>query len=214
MLIEQQSVGWSFWFEWFIANGIGGLVGLALAAETPSFLVGLIGSGGDPNNTSGYSTAWAVILGAILGGATIGILQWFTLRRQLPAIKWWTVISTAGFALGFILVWALSGATFGENYAHHALPHAIDRAGIVGGLVIGAAMGSMQSLFLGWNRKGVAYWIGANMVGFAAGWFGAAAQPATDVPAHFVGGAIFGCVFGAITGMMLVWLLRHPAQKT
>ena len=86
MLIEQQSVGWSFWFEWFIANGIGGLVGLALAAETPSFLVGLIGSGGDPNNTAGYSTAWAVILGAILGGATIGVLQWFTLRRQpLPS---------------------------------------------------------------------------------------------------------------------------------
>jgi hypothetical protein len=213
MHVEQRSVGWSLWFQWLIANSIGGLVGLALMAETPSFLVGYFGSGGDPTNTAGYSAVWAVILGATLGGATIGGLQWFILRRQNPAIKWWTVASTAGFALGFILVWALSGAASGKNYAHHALPHAVDRAGIVGGLVIGAMMGSVQSLFLRWNRKRVAYWVGANIVGFSVGWFGAAAQPVTGVPAHFVGGATFGCVFGAITGIVLVWLLRHPAHS-
>jgi len=216
MYVEQWSVGWSFWFQSLIANSIGGLVGLALMAETPPFLVGYIAGGGDPTNPTGYSTAWAVILGAILGGATIGSLQWVILRRYLTSINWWTVISTSGFALGFILVWALSGAQSGESYAHHALPHTVDRAGLAGGLVIGATMGSIQSLFLRWNHKYIAYWVGANIVGFSAGWFGAAAQPVTDVPAHFVGGATFGCVFGAITGLVLVWLLRRgrlPARS-
>ncbi|HEY6410133.1 MAG TPA: hypothetical protein VIY29_21975 [Ktedonobacteraceae bacterium] len=210
---KQPSVGWSVWLQWFTTSIIGGLVGIALMAETPPFLVGYFGSGGDPTIIEmGYSQAWAVILGATLGGAAIGSLQWLILRRQITNIHWWGVASMAGFALGFILVWAVSGARSGSAY-HHTIPHAVDRAGIVGGAVIGAVMGSVQWLILRWRCSRAGWWVVANSVGFAAGWAGAAAMPVTGVAAHFVGGATFGILFGAVTGAALVWLLRHPAHS-
>lgn len=181
-------------------------------AETPSFLVGYIRSGGDSNDTVGYSLAWAVLLGAALAGATLGSLQWLILRRQLTGMNWWTVASMVGFTLGFTLVWALSGARHGTAFGHHAIPHAVDGAGIVGGAVIGAVLGSMQLLLRRWRRSQMAWWMGATILGCTAGWAGAIAMPVTGVPAHFVGGATFGIVYGAVTGAALVWLLRQSAQ--
>jgi hypothetical protein len=53
----------------------------------------------------------------------------------------------------------------------------------------------------------------ANAVGFAASRVLAAAVPEDGVPAHLLGGAIFGAVLGLLTGGVLVRrLLRVPGS--
>ena len=202
-----------FWLAWVLASVAAGIVGLAIMAETPPFEVGVARSG-DPTDTTGYSVAWAVILGGLLCGATLGGVQRRLLRRRLAPLAGWTPASAAGFALGFTAVWALAGAAHGAAYGHHAVPHAVDGAGTPGGALLGAAFGAAQWLVLRRRVARAGWWVPANAAGFAAGWALAAAAPVDGVPAHFTGGAIFGAVLGLLTGGALVWLLAHVPRPT
>ena len=184
------------------------MLALAIGAETPAFLAGVVPSR-DEANTSGWTVGWAILLGGVLARATFGATQRLVLRRVLPRVDGWVWASTAGFAASFTVVWALSGASYGD-LAHHALPHAIDLAGPLGGASIGAALGASQWLILRQHVRGTGWWMLMNTVGFAAGWILAAATPVDGVPAHFVGGSIVGLVLASTTGVTLVWLLQHP----
>jgi hypothetical protein len=119
------------WLAWVLSGTAGGVFGLAIAAETPAFLVGVVPSG-DEANTSGWMVGWAILLGGALAGITFGGTQRLVLRRMLPRLEGWVRVSTAGFAAAFTVVWALGGASYGD-LAHHALPtRSIWRARSVG----------------------------------------------------------------------------------
>jgi hypothetical protein len=200
------------WLAWVLAGVVAGLLALAIAAETPPFLVGVLPSG-DEQNTSGWTVGWAILLAGALAGATFGAIQRLVLRRVLPHLDGWVWVSTAGFGIAFTAVWALGGGRHGA-VAHHALPHAVDLAGPLGGAIIGVALGTSQWLILRRYLRRAGWWVLFNGVGFAAGWLLAAATPVDGVPAHFVGGSVAGLALAAITGAALVWLLEGPKVAT
>jgi hypothetical protein len=201
------------WLAWVLAGVVAGLLALAIAAETPPFLVGVLPSG-DEQNTSGWTMGnWAILLAGALAGATFGAIQRLVLRRVLPHLDGWVWVSTAGFGMAFTAVWALGGGQHGA-VAHHALPHAVDLAGPLGGAIIGAALGASQWLILRRYLPRAGWWVPFNGVGLAAGWLLAAATPVDGVPAHFVGSSVVGLALAAITGAALVWLLEGAKVAT
>lgn len=128
-----------------------------------------------------------VVVGTI-GGAALGVLQWLVLRWQLARAGWWIVASTVG--------WAAGGAAFG--------------------LVGGALAGFLQWLVLRRRLVRAGWWIAASTVGWAIGpvivLFGGVIgemDAALIVLLVAVLWGIGGLVGGAITGAVLVWLLRQ-----
>ncbi|MDE2994821.1 MAG: hypothetical protein OXU67_13170 [Chloroflexota bacterium] len=128
-----------------------------------------------------------VAVGAI-GGAALGVLQWLVLRGRLVRAGWWIVASTVG--------WAVGGAAFG--------------------LVGGAVTGVLQWLVLRRRLARAGWWIAASTVGWAIGpvivLFGGVIgelDAALIVLLVAVLWGIGGLVGGAITGVVLVWLLRQ-----
>jgi hypothetical protein len=118
-------------------------------AETPAFELGVVRSG-SPSDLTGWGVAWAVLLGGLLCGATLGCFQWLLLRGHRVSVTWWVLASTAGFTLGYVVVWLLGGASYGEAYGNHALPHSLDGAGLPGGALLGAVLGMVTGGPLLW----------------------------------------------------------------
>ena len=134
---------------------------------------------------------FGVFFGGFAGGFVGGALQWLVLRRQVARAGWWVLASTVG---GFL--------------------------GAVGGLFVGWVVGGFVGGVLEWLvlRQQVAragWWVLAGTVGWAVGgfvgffegvfanWFGPVGL--------FVDWVVGSFVYGAITGAMLVWLLRQRA---
>jgi hypothetical protein len=206
--MNVSSSEWRIWMAWLLVGIPGGVLALAVAAETPPWMVGFARSGNEAD-TSGYAVGWAVVLAGALTGASLGAVQRLVLRKRLPNLVGWVWASSAGFGLAFTVVWAVGGLQHG-NLAHHAVPHAVDLAGPVGGAAIGAVFGAFQWLVLRRHVRRAGWWVPANSVGFGAGWVLAAATPVDGVLAHFVGGGIVGAVVAFTTGAVLLWLLRRP----
>ena len=136
--------------------------------------------------------AFGLLVGGVavgaMGGAALGVLQWLVLRGRLVRAGWWIVASTVG--------WAVGGAAFG----------------LVGGVVTGV----LQWLVLRRRLARAGWWIAASTVGWAIG-------PVIVLFGGVIGGmdaalivllvavlwGIGGLVGGAITGVVLVWLLRQ-----
>ena len=80
---ERAQAGWGFWLWWVLASAVGFVVGL---------IVGLILSA-----TSSSLVGFAV--GLAVFGASVGIAQWFVLRRHVSRAGWWVLASTVGYAV-------------------------------------------------------------------------------------------------------------------
>ena len=126
-------------------------------------------------------------VGAI-GGAALGVLQWLVLRGQLARAGWWIVASTVG--------WTVGGVSFG--------------------LVGGALAGFLQWLVLRGQLARAGWWIAASTVGWAIGpvivLFGGVIGEMDAVLIVLLVAVLWGIgglVGGAITGAVLVWLLRQ-----
>ena len=101
------------WLAWVLAGVVAGLLALAIAAETPPFLAGVLPSG-DEQNTSGWTMGWAILLAGALAGATFGAIQRLVLRRVLPHLDGWVWVSTAGFGIAFTPSGRWAGADTGR----------------------------------------------------------------------------------------------------
>src|SRR5205085_421451 len=141
---DASSSGWRTWLAGLLVGIPGGVLAMAVAAETPPFIVGFARSGNE-SDTSGYAVGWAVVLAGALTGASLGAVQRLVLRKRLPNLAGWVWVSSAGFGLAFTVVWAVGGLQHG-NLAHHTVPHAVDLAGPVGG----AASAWSSGRFSGW----------------------------------------------------------------
>lgn len=77
--------------RWVWATAAGGAVGGTVAVS--------VGSG--VGESMGFVTA--LVVGGALLGASLGLAQWFLLRRQLAQVGWWVLASTLGLAMGLAL---------------------------------------------------------------------------------------------------------------
>ena len=162
--MNASSSRWHTWLAWLLVGIPGGVLAMAVAAETPPFIVGFARSGNE-SDTSGYAVGWAVVLAGALTGASLGAVQRLVLRKRLPNLAGWAWASSAGFGLAFTVVWAVGGFQHG-NLAHHTVPHAVDLAGPVGGAAISAGFGAFQWLVLRRHVRRAGCWVPANSCGF------------------------------------------------
>ncbi len=133
---------------------------------------------------------WFDSVGLIVLGASIGGMQWLVLRHRVSWGGWWVVANIAGWTVG-----ALVNLPFGLA------------VGWVVGLFIA---GVMQWLVLRRHVSRAIWWLLGSFVAWAAGVGVSLALPWCTGPCS---GAVFGIVVGAITGVVLVWLLRRPGPE-
>ncbi|HEU0182053.1 MAG TPA: hypothetical protein VFR16_07670 [Agromyces mariniharenae] len=218
--------------RWVLANAIGEGIGLGGSLLVGAGIVMLLGAQFGPWFEVATAVA-AVALGTLFEGVVVGYAQWRVLRDPLPALarsSWvWATAIGAGIAwlLGMVpstVISLVSGqveATDAPSSTTIAEPSLgimlLAAAGL--GLVLGPVLASVQVVVL---RRHVAHawqWIPAN----AAAW--ALALPLTylgpsimfDVGVNVLGVGILlacvvaaGAVVGAVHGVVLMRLLRHP----
>ena len=213
---------------WIVTTTIGWIVGLALGSAT-SYTIAFIF-----HENFGFQLWWVGVSGA-MAGASVGMMQWLILRRQLSRAGWWVLASMVGGAVGFSLVgWFPLDPTVGFG-----LIGLVGRLGDVTvaavlGIQIGAPVGIMQWFVLRQRFFRAGWWILANIIGFAAGFAAASVTDSFVIPlmvaigmalgpmpiTAFIFGAVgggglgfvVGLMTGAITGMMLAWLWRRAAK--
>ncbi len=222
--IARTNIGTGFWFRWVIATTIGALIGgavsgaLVLAAEhrfadVTSPLVGAVV----------LAMANAVAFG--FRGAALGIAQWSVLRQSLARAGGWIIATAGGGAVGGI-VSGVVGGTFGGALTgvgpdYGSLGVALAFAGGVTSLLI--LPGLLQWLVLRRQVERAGWWVAAQalsfltataiafpvmaVVGRAAGWEFPSAR------AWGMGGTLAGLIDGAITGAVLIRLLRQPVPE-
>jgi hypothetical protein len=179
-MAERSLVGWSFWLLWVLVNTVAFTMVWLSLALLPSVV---------------EFRALGNIVDAAINAAFIGTLQWLVLRRHIPQASWWILASVVGALVG-----QASKLAVGFEY--------VVFTGIAEWLVLRRHV----------HRAG--WWILASVVSWRVG-------PLLGMPVMLVisampGGslletlrfAIFGGLsgvgFGAITGAVLVWLLRQP----
>ncbi len=124
-LVLRRQISRAGW--WILASA----AGLAVATGAGIVVAWLTGYSIELANFAVLGR-WVAV--AALGGAVIGILQWFVLRRQVSRASWWVLASTLG--------WASCMAVAGAGMI--ATPMGLGpllRSLIGGGVVLGAVTG-------------------------------------------------------------------------
>jgi hypothetical protein len=152
-------------------------------------------------------------LGGALGGAVVGFCQWFILRRGIPRIHTWVLVTILSWVIGIMVTIGLFAWLIPEglNYFTLILPF------IFGG----AAVGIIQSQFFrNWVVERT-WWVLAVASGWVLGWVsglglvGIFGQDFLSSPAIslLVIGALHGAFLGIQSGMAFILLFENSPQK-
>ena len=135
-------------------------------------------------STLGWVIGWA-LTNQFVVGIVIGAMQWVVLRPLIRKHGWWIPASAAGWAGSAALVTFLlrPGNPF------------------VGPAVIGAGIGVAQWLILRWQLQRAWWWIVLSTLGWTVGLMGVFGAP------------LAGAAAGAVTGVGLERLVRHPRAE-
>ena len=176
--------GWRFWLLWTFFSTMGWGLGWVV-----SFLIGwrvasltLPWMGKASSDNLGWWTMGA-LLGLCLGGP-----QWLLLRRRLEGARMWPLASVAGGLIGAEIGWLASPQVLQYGVGVETLG-----AWMITGLMVGVAqwyvLRRSVSLATWWAAISALCWV----LGMAGWPFGA-------IPA------------GAVSGAVMVWMLRHLIQ--
>jgi hypothetical protein len=217
--------------RWLVANIVGYTIGGAIGG-------GISGIGEQPYSEVVTSAAegariLAINAGVSLGtfGALIGAAQWVALRSEIRHAGWWVPATTLGWATGGVIAGALSGTIGGavttigadQGVAGFLL------AAAVGILAIGFLPSAAQWFILHRQVRGAGWWIlmsGAScLLGFSIGFalvrLGLAEMIRLFRPEDFpsakswtLAGLVAGALYGALSGGLLVRLLRPATPST
>jgi len=136
---------------------------------------------------------WRFVTGLVLGAA-----QWLVLRQTIPLSGWWIVATSIGLAIGLALSVAWTGTSI-------ELRPLIVRAVLTGGMI-----GVAQWLLLRRHVAMAGLWIVVVAIGWALGWAVTRAAGVDLSKDWLVFGASGALAFAALTGLALLYLLRHP----
>lgn len=214
------------WLRWILANSVGEVVGLGLAA-----LVGVwFALNYETNQTTSSILLMAVlmIVAGTFEGVVVGFAQSLVLRLAIRDFKtkgW--VIATA---IGAFIAWTLGGipsvAMSLNEQATATPPEEMSDAAMYGmavimGLALGFTLGVPQWLILRSYVQRAGWWTLANALAWAFGMpvvFIAASNAPLSNPfllvlwIGFVVG-LAGAIVGALHGLFLVWLLQRPIES-
>lgn len=138
--------------------------------------------------TLGWIIGWA-IFGELWIGPVIGVTQWLILRRVVSNSAWWMAGTTVGWVVGSIAIGS--------------------------GLVLAPGPGLFTSLMSGaiaGGLVGVGQWpVLRQWVKLAFLWIPVSAAAWAIAFSGLFGSALAGAAIGAVTGLLLEWLLRNEA---
>ena len=193
---NRLSVGWVLWLQWVLAGTLGWVVGGATAGYVYTVMEAWLGNA-------------AMIVGVCVHGAMVGVAQWFVLRRRLARTGWWVLASTAGTVIGaywsvrYEMMDLYSGPLYGGRR--------IELDALLSGAAFGGALAALQWLALLRRVKGGYWWVLASAVAHSVGRFTANAVSMALGKSELM--VVYEVVSGggsaALTGLALVWLLRH-----
>ena len=140
--------------------------------------------------------------GVVVGVTVAGVLQWLVLRQRMDRAAWWIVASlVSGVVAGGVIYGVGGDAGFSAEVAGD-----LDVGWVVEAGLYGAVLGVLQWLVLRGQVALSGLWVVASIVGWVVG------DPVCSSLIGFgtLSWVVFGAVYGAITGLVLVWLLRQP----
>ncbi len=212
----------TLWLKWVLANALASALAVA-----PVFIAGHVieapGAGTDPAVAETIVVVLNLLL-RIVVAILVGMLQWLALRRYVRwANQWWLVTSIGSIVSGFLAPYA-AFAVLGarpSTLSYNALTAPVNAA----------VVGIFQCFVLHkhvrragwWVLASIAAWTVAERLGLYAGFYvalyaGAAAGGLGQDFSALVFSASLAAVVGAlassITGIVLVWLRRHPHLDT
>ncbi len=183
--------GWSFWFQWVLATGLGFLVSL-LFVEI------------------GVRPHLGAISGAV-GSSVIAIAQWLVLRRRLYQITWWIIATITAW----VLIGSSSLGALGWIAPRTELLTIRLLYGLIDGAIVGTVLGLGQWFVLNRYFSNAAWWIPISSLSWAvalpSGW-------AVGGILRSITGLFFGEVIGlaftwlaisALSGFGFLSLLHH-----
>jgi hypothetical protein len=210
MQTSKAMISWGFWVQWVLASILGFAVGAAMGnavlnsippmACTQSFSDSLIER--LTNFPCILQTLDLALIVVILGLAG-GFMQWLVIRRRIAGTGWWVPASTLGFPVALVI--AVGAMRLG------GIP-----SPILLGVLFGVVSGILPWLVLRRQLARAGWWVPAHLLGsLVGGAMGIVAFHAVSLIGFYqfvwaAAGAMFGAGLGAITGITLVWLLRHP----
>src|ERR1700690_2256669 len=196
MNIAQKQVGWSFLIWGAGLTVIGGLAGNAVADR---LVLGMLNW---PTDTGILFS----ILGSGVFALTVSAAQWILLRRLFSKTAWWLVAGTLGRAVGLLI-----GSFTIVLLSHQIILQAGLWSSAIYFTVRGAVLGTSQWLILKQWRTKAGWWVLGNAIGWMLGptlldLF----IPSVTTSAPIISDLISVAIAGAITGAVLVWILRQP----
>jgi len=192
--MQRARLGWGLWLSWVGASSLGYAIGDAAVAWV------LI--------TFTSSVVFVALAGAVMLGGVPGGLQGLILRRQLSGAGWWVAASAGGWTAGWMVSLALIQREVPEPVSWDVLL-----------AVVAVLGGGLQWLVLRRHVLQAGWWVVASAVGWTLGLaviFGVLAAAGAQVVAAapvawaLLIGTLTGAVVGAVTGTLLLWLVRHP----
>lgn len=186
---QYAFVGLRFWLQWVLASILGFAVGAAMGNMVTDLIF------------------------TALFGVAGGFTQWLVLRHRILGAGWWVLASTLGFAIAPIV--AITGLMAVSQIM------SLDGNPLVAPILLGVLSGVLSAIFpwliLRRQFAQAGWWIPAHLLGSL---LGGAMGIVTFHGVNLIGfyqfdwaaaGAMFGAGLGAVTGITLDWLLRHPA---
>ena len=196
----DRRLEWGFWLKWVFINAVAFTVAYTLANDIANIVFQLLYSmhvmyvSFEVSSTNVFA---AMVFGAIYG-ILIGAVQSLALHGRFRQATQWAIATGLGESL------AVGLNNFGAMTAMTAFPI------FVPGVVIGIFVGIAQWVILRRKFSNSEWWILASAISFgviivASFWLG-------SHPTEAIARCLNGIIFGAITGLVLVYLYNHPKQ--
>ncbi len=155
---------------------------------------------------------WLVASGlGFVGTPLQPVAQWLVLRRHVSRAAWWVLATILGMAVGG----AIGMATGVSRSVAFALAVGDGSEVVRTGATLGAAVGVAQWLVLRQHFAQAGWWIPASIAGWTVGAVAGLnfVGDCAEFVRCFVGWVANGAITGAVTGLMLLWLMSRPISQ-
>ena len=139
------------------------------------------------------------------------LAQWLVLRKHISRAGWWVLATILGMAVGG----AIGMATGVSRQVALAWAVGDGSDGVRTGATLGAAVGVAQWLFLRQHFAKAGWWIPASIAGWTVGAVAGLSivGDCAEFVRCFIGWASYGAIIGAVTGLVLLWLMTRPISQ-
>lgn len=141
----------------------------------------------------------AMIFGSLIG-ASLGLMQWLVLRLHISVAGWWILSTTLSLTAGAVITWGTLVPS---------IPSWINFS------ILGILVGGSQWLILKQYSSRALWWVFASLLGWVLfAEIGVRMAKMFPLEMRYMAWPLVSILMGAVTGIALIHLLRHPLQES